>query len=227
VSNYDTLTAERIRRVINGYPFQGLRREELLRQRLTFTRLQKADLLLDRVAETESRESPRFDRIEKTVKDGELIVSGIHEAREEADGLGGYFTFCSLGEPIEMDRLLTGETLPAAETLGTLLFHMATNEVQPNDGSGSSADVAGCRYLGESATFHVWLLYRPDLDFLKSRDAALTLARAEALASARPQGKRHLLFAAAKFVSQKLLDEKRLSVEFAPLPFALYRVERG
>jgi adenine-specific DNA-methyltransferase len=35
------------------------------------------------------------------------------------------------------------------------------------------------------------------------------------------------VFAPAKFVSQKLLDEAGVPVEFAPLPWALYRVERG
>jgi adenine-specific DNA-methyltransferase len=124
-----------------------------------------------------------------------------------------------------MDRLLTGKTLPTAESLGTLLYHMATNEVR--SAGREDENVAGCRYLGESTAFHVWLIYRPELDFLKSGDAALTLARAEALAAARPTGKRHLVFAAAKFVSQKLLDDKRLPVEFAPLPFALYRAERS
>ena len=221
----DMLTAERIRRVINGYEFSGAQREELFRQRLTFTRFKRGERLLEQIAAVENKKSGRFDRIETTLKDGELLVTGVKDIIDKTEGLGGQFTFCTLGDSIEIDRLLTGETLPSAETLGTLLYHMSTNEVRP---TGSEAeDVAGCRYLGESTAFHVWLLYRPELSFLKSADAALTLARAEALAAARPTGKRHLVFAAAKFVSQRLLDEKRLPVEFAPLPFALYRVERG
>ena len=39
--------------------------------------------------------------------------------------------------------------------------------------------------------------------------------------------KRHLVFAPARYVSQKLLDEQRIPVEFVPLPFALYRIDRG
>jgi adenine-specific DNA-methyltransferase len=221
----DTLTAERVRRVINGYAFSGTQREELFRQRLTFTRLKRVDRLLERISEIEKKETERFDRIETTLKDGELLVTGLKDITDKTDGLGGQFTFCSLGDPIEMDRLLTGKTLPTAESLGTLLYHMATNEVR--SAGREDENVAGCRYLGESTAFHVWLIYRPELDFLKSGDAALTLARAEALAAARPTGKRHLVFAAAKFVSQKLLDDKRLPVEFAPLPFALYRAERS
>ena len=52
------------------------------------------------------------------------------------------------------------------------------------------------------------------------------MAKAKALVEEKP-GKRHLVFAPAKFVAQKLLDEANLPVEFAPLPWALYRAERG
>ncbi len=69
-----------------------------------------------------------------------------------------------------MDKLLTGENLPTFEQLGTLLFHMATNEARPV--AAEPDEVAGCGYLGESPAQQVWLIYRPDLAFLKSRDAA-------------------------------------------------------
>lgn len=40
-------------------------------------------------------------------------------------------------------------------------------------------EVAGCGYLGESLNYQVWLIYRPDLEFLKSAESALTLAKAD------------------------------------------------
>ena len=82
-------------------------------------------------------------------------------------------------------------------------------------------------YLGESAAYHVWLYYKPDLAWLKSRESALTLDKAEALANALPfskTGKKHLVFAPAKFVPNKMLLP--LGVEHAPLPFALFKIER-
>ena len=72
---------------------------------------------------------------------------------------------------------------------------------------------------------HLWLIYKPDLDWLKSPDAALTLSRAKAFA-ATDRGKKHLVFAPSRFVSQKVLADHNLPVEFVPLPFALYRIER-
>ena len=221
----DNLTAERVRRVINGYSFQGTQREELMRKSITFSDLKKAGKLLHEITGIENLESHRFDKIEKKVKDGELVVEGVKAVTEKVEGLGGSFTYCTLGDAIDMDRMLTGENLPEFSQLGALLFHMATNEaIDPvkirinDDGHG---------YLGESAAFHVWLIYKPDLEFLKSRDSALTLSKAKAFVAEKPEGKRHLVFAAAKFVSQKVLDEEKVPVKFAPLPWALYRIERS
>lgn len=215
----DTLTAERVRRVIKGYDYTGTQREELLREKLTFSQLKKANQLLDKVALLEQQNTGRFDKINKTVKDGELVVTGEKKVTGRADGLGGGFTYCTLGDKLDLDDLLTGTSLPGFTAFGGYLFHTATG--QPLD-PAKVRETDG--YLGESTQYHVWLVYRPDLDFLKSRDAALTLSLAEQIA-ATASGKSHLVFAPARFVPQKKLLE--LGVEHAPLPYALYRIEKG
>lgn len=215
----DKLTAERVRRVINGYKFAGTQREELLREKITFSQLKKANQLLDQVALVEQQNEGRFDVIKATVKEGELVVAGEKAVKKKTDGLGGGFTYCTLGDKLELDDLLTGKSLPAFGAFGGYLFHTATG--QPLD-SAKLRETDG--YLGESAQYHVWLVYRPDLDFLKSRDAALTLALAERIA-ATARDKPHLVFAPARFVPQKKLLE--LGVEHAPLPYALYRIEKS
>lgn len=218
--NYaDTLTAERVRRVINGYKYTGTQREELLRQKLTFSQLKKASQLLDQVALIEQQNEGRFDKVKATVKDGELVVTGEKAVAKKTDGLGGGFTYCTLGDKLELDDLLTGKSLPSFAAFGGYLFHTATG--QPLD-PAKVREADG--YLGESAQYHVWLVYRPDLDFLKSREAALTLSLAETIA-ATVSDKPHLVFAPARFVPQKKLLE--LGVEHAPLPYALYRIEKG
>lgn len=219
----DKVTAERVRRVMKGYSFSGTQREELYREKLSFSDLQKADKLLDHIQSIENLEEHRFDRIAKKLDDGELIVVGEKDVKQKTEGLGGSFTYCTLGVAVELDALLTGKDLPSFESLGTVLFHLATN--QPIDAK-KIEQRNGMGYLGESPAFLVWLIYEPNLKFLKSRDAALTLAKARELVTRHP-GKRHLVFAPARFVSQKLLNEEGLPVEFAPLPYALYRIERG
>lgn len=215
----DTLTAERVRRVITGYEYEGTRKEELLREKVSFATLKQSQKLLREIEHIEQVKGNRFDKISKTIKNDELLVVGEKKITEWMEGLGGGFTFCTLGDPIDLDRLLTGENLPDYASLGAWLFHTAT---------GTPLKLDGVRpddwYLGESPGYHVWLIYRPDLDFLKSRDAALTLSLAEKIA-ATSRDKKHLVFAPARFVANKFLHP--LGVEHAPLPFALYRVEKG
>ncbi|WP_346900512.1 hypothetical protein [uncultured Roseibium sp.] len=116
---------------------------------------------------------------------------------------------------------MSGETLPTYEGIGSVLFHMATNRsFEPS--AMREADF----YLGATEGQLVWLIYRPDLDWLKSPDAALTLKRAKEFAETDPE-KRHLVFAPARYVSQKMLAEQNIPVEFVPLPFALYRIDRS
>jgi adenine-specific DNA-methyltransferase len=140
---------------------------------------------------------------------------------ESTKGLGGTFTYCTLGAPVELDKVLTGETLPSFTGIGAALFHMATSRaLDPKQ--VREADF----YLGEANGQHVWLIYKPDLDWLKTPEAALTLSRARAFAESDPK-KRHLVFAPARYVSQKMLAEQNIPVEFVPLPFALYRIDRS
>lgn len=152
-----------------------------------------------------------------------LRVEGEKRVSQMADGLGGEFTYCTLGEPLDIEKMLSGAGLPDHDALGAWLFHTATGgtlSAKPKD--------APRWYLGEAADAHVWLVYEPNLSFLKSPEAALTLSFAKAVAEwgharngGKGDGKKHLVFAPAKYLSNKqLLD---YGVDYAPLPFALYR----
>lgn len=214
----DQLTAERLRRVINGYDFTGTQRTELLREKLSWSKLQKADKLTEKVQAVETLHGHAYNRIKKEVKGGELIVTGEKRVETRAEGLGGAFTYCTLGEPVDLDHILTGKDLPSYDALAGVLFHMATS--QPLDPATTRA---AAYYVGAASGTHVWLMYQPDLDWLKSPSAALTLSFAKQI-SATDDGARHLVFAPARHVSQRMLDTEGLAVEFVPLPFALYRM---
>jgi adenine-specific DNA-methyltransferase len=129
-----------------------------------------------------------------------------------------------LGEPVELDKLLSGERLPAFEALGAWLFYTATGgTLKP------LPKRAPTHYLAEAQDKHVWLIYQPELSFLKGAQAALTLSVAQnmqawGLAHDKALGhapKGHLVFAPAKYLSNKQLKDH--GMDYAPLPFALYR----
>ncbi len=225
----DRITAERVRRVIGGYAYVGTRREELLREKVTWSKLQKSAALLEQVDTIRQREGfaerpdlaqmpadkRRFDKVNVKINDGVLQVEGEKKISERVDGLGGEFTFCTLGAPIDAEKILAGKQLPDYASLAAWLFYTATGGTL-----AKSTIKEKDFFLGEAQDRYVWLIYKPDLGFLKSPDAALTLSFARKLRE-KHSDQRHLVFAPAKFLSNKQLLE--FGVEFAPLPFALYR----
>lgn len=220
----DRLTAERVRRVINGYAFKGTQRTELLREKLNWRTLTKADDLVHKVEGIENLHGHEYDRIKKEIDDGELIVTGEKSVEERAEGLGGTFTYCTLGAPVDMAGMLSGDGLPAPAAMADLLWHTATATPLMAGAATPLPDIGeGVQRLGQHGGRTYWLIYRPDLAWLKSADAALSLSKARAIAATAPGN--HLVFAPSRFVSRDLLARERLDVDYAPLPFALYRLE--
>lgn len=94
----EQVTSKRVSNVVSGYSFVGTSREELLREKLTFSSFRNASKILEKVSLVEEAEKQRFTRIKKEVKDGELIVTGELDVEEKMPGLGSGFQFCRLSE---------------------------------------------------------------------------------------------------------------------------------
>lgn len=134
--------------------------------------------------------------------------------KETAPGLGGSFTYCTLGEPIDINSLLTGDGLPAFDVLARYVFcTQSLEQVGKRAADG---------FIGETDLFRVHLFYQPDKDWLRSNEAALNSERVEAIAKRNEDGKRALVFAVAKFMSQRALTARR--IEFCQLLYAVHRI---
>lgn len=214
----DTLTAERVRRVINGYAYKGTQRTELHREKITWSAFKKKHgKILDRVESIEQLEGAGYDKVKKEIVDGVLTVTGERQIEERVPGLGGSFTFCTLGEPIEIESLLTGKGLPDFGTLAHYVFYTATGRSLE-----TVAEPLADGFVGETELFRIHLFYQPDTAWLRSNEAALNAERVEAIAKGNKTGKRAIIFAVAKFMSQKELTARR--IEFCQLPYAVHRI---
>lgn len=214
----DQVTAERVRRVINGYPFQGNQKQELLSEKITWSVFEKKHTkLLEKIAKVEAKHSYEFDRIKKEIKDGVLTVTGERKVEEFAPGIGGSFTYCTLGEPIRIESLLTGEGMPSFDALARYVFYTATGQSLETVAKASADG-----FIGETDLFRIHLFYRPDNEWLRSNEAALNADKIETIAKNNATKKRTIVFAVAKFMSQKDLTEKR--IEFCQLPYAIHRI---
>ena len=147
------------------------------------------------------------------------VIDGVPTARDPAlrDGLGGSFTFATLGEPIELEGMLSGEGLPPYAALAAYLLHTASG-VAAGAGDLAPQDEDGLFHSSDTLNYH--LLYRPDLKFLRSNDAVLNEERAKRIsAAARSQNRKAVVFAAAKYIGQRELSA--WGITFCQLPYEL------
>lgn len=144
------------------------------------------------------------------------VIKGVKNANDEnlKNGLGGTFSYFELGKPIDAKRILIGEDLPSFVEMARYVLYTATggefNEGKIDEKTG---------FIGESKAYKVYLLYKPDLEYLKT--TALTLEWAQKLG--KFTGKKRLVFAPTKYLDHEHLE--RLGIEFAQLPFEIYRIK--
>ena len=144
------------------------------------------------------------------------VIKGVSKAKDERlkKGLGGTFSYFELGDPIEMESILEGNKLPSYLELARYVFYTATGEeFEPKKVDEKR------NFIGESREYEVYLLYKPDIDYLKT--TAFTLEMAQDLGLYK--GKKRLVFAPAKYLDVEYLLEYH--IDFCQLPFEIYKLK--
>lgn len=101
----EDITAERVRRVMSGYPYKGKIKEELYRKALTSANLAKVPQFLEEANSIRKSNSERFTKISRpAVKDNAIVVVGELNIDGTMPGLGGGFDFYELGAPLFTDE---------------------------------------------------------------------------------------------------------------------------
>ena len=147
------------------------------------------------------------------------VINGVPGAKdtELQEGLGGSFTYCTLGAPIDVDGMLTGEALPEYSELAAYLLHTT---------SGLSAGAAelqplsddGLFYSSDTTNYH--LLYQPNVEYLKSNDGMLYQDRALRISfAARESGRRAIIYGPGKYIGQRELSG--MGITFCQLPYEI------
>ncbi|RKX45137.1 MAG: site-specific DNA-methyltransferase [Verrucomicrobia bacterium] len=98
------VTAERIRRVCEGYSFEGTLKDTLLEQPLTWNSLRRdgfLEKLLTDIDGIKESGSDQYDDIKIAIKGAKLSVIGEQKVTDKTPGLGSGFQFCRLSaEPL-------------------------------------------------------------------------------------------------------------------------------
>ncbi len=142
------------------------------------------------------------------------VIKGVPSAKDKAlqEGLGGSFTYCELGEPIGIEGMLSGEALPSFESLARYLLYTA---------SGVSAEGALQPQNEDGLFYHLdetdyYLLYEPDQEYLRGKDARLNLERARRIHETE---RKAVVFGIDKFMGQRALAA--MGIKFCQLPYCI------
>jgi adenine-specific DNA-methyltransferase len=147
------------------------------------------------------------------------VIKGVPNAKDESlkSGFGGSFTYCQLGEPIDLERFFDGRGTPSYEQVARYVVYTATGQ--------SVADVPNEPrkdwFIAEAGGYRIHLIYRPDLAFMRTNDAALSMPLAQQIAKSS-KAKPVLVYAAAKFMAQAALTG--IDITFCQLPYSIHRV---
>ena len=144
------------------------------------------------------------------------VINGVPNARDKSlqEGLGGSFTYYTLGKPIDVEGMLTGENLPEYSELAAYLLHTASGL---SAGGGLEAQNEDGLFYSNGDTDY-YLLYRPDIKWLRSNDAILNEERARRI---KGVGKKAVMFAADKYMGQRFLSD--MGITFCQIPYELHR----
>ena len=150
------------------------------------------------------------------------VIKGVPQSKNELlkKGLGGSFTYCTMGKEMSEENLIKGNSLPSYKALSNHVYYVATgqtlNKVQENKDF----------YIGKTKKDTAFfVIYKKDIKFLRSKECALNLERKEKIQNLMRQKKcpKAVVFAPVHYFdsSEELAKE---GIIFCQLPFAIYEV---
>ena len=198
-----SVTANRVRRVIEGYSFTGTKKETILSHRLSWSLFKndaKRDQIMREIENLSSKSCSDFDKIGIECKGDYLKAVGERRIESKVEGLGGGFRYCQLGDPLFDESGEIRKSVTFAE-LARHVWFTETGEPLPKD------RVKRTPLLGDYKGTGIFLLYNGIIED-KSPGGGNVLTRA-ILADLPPyDGQRVIYCAGCRIGAERLRKEK-------------------
>ena len=154
-----------------------------------------------------------------TAERARRVINGVPGASDASlrEGLGGSFIYCTLGDPIETDAMLTGEDLPDYSRLAGFLLD-AGHLISVDDTALNRKNDAGLFYSTDEIDYY--LIYDPDVDHLCRASLTEELAK-EISAANRESGKEAIVWAPDSSIGQRALAD--WDITFCQIPYEMFR----
>ena len=202
----DTITAERVKRVINGYKAEEDKEELLYDEELKPSNLNNAPQMLAdaKAAKKAAKESGAYDSVgNPKIVDNHLQVIGKIKATEEIVGTGGSFSYYELGEPLLVDDKLNNAV--STEKIREYIYYMETKQALP-EAAAEEPMLLGV-YHGAAYYFNY------------EKDASTTL-NAAFLKSIKTQAEAYVIYADTCVLSENKLQQFHITFKKIPRDIA-------
>lgn len=202
----DTITSERVKRVINGYKAEEDKEELLYDEELKPSNLNNAPQMLAdaKAAKKAAKESGAYDSVgNPKIVDNHLQVIGKIKATEEIVGTGGSFSYYELGEPLLVDDKLNNAV--STEKIREYIYYMETKQALPE----AAADEPMLLGVHHGAAYY----------FNYEKDASTTL-NAAFLKSIKTQAEAYVIYADTCVLSENKLQQFHITFKKIPRDIA-------
>lgn len=196
----ESITAERVCRVINGYPYEGKVEEEVYCKKLTVKNILNAENILQEAEAVAEERLSQFTKISKPkIQDNCIKVIGTKVYDEMMEGTGGDFSFYELGETVMVDGNLN-EKLDV-ETIREFVWYSETHSPY------TKQKYAHPYLLGRHDDTDYYFYYEPDKETTLDRDFLATITQ---------KAERYLIYADNCLLPQD--DMAKYNIVFKKIP---------
>lgn len=198
MENYaDSITAERMKKVIKGYDFTGNKTSVLKSYSVNLTTLRKADEIVEEYNQAKSEE--RFSEVKIESNNGNIVLLGTEKITDKILGLGGEFDFYELGLPLFDENQNLNEQVGLAKIREYIWFsETRTSFTEPN---------AEKYFLGKKEDSAYYFIYEKD---------HLTTLDYDALELIKTKGEQYIIYADNCLLPKEFMARKNIIFKKIP-----------
>jgi hypothetical protein len=206
--------AERLRRAAAGYDYTGNDYDVLFSKKLGVRTFEDAENVLQQMKMLKQEHAEEYDRFERRVKDGQIMLRGKKEIEDRKEGLGGGFRYCTLG-PVLMDEHGQIRRDVSYDALARHVHYSATGRPLPANGEAPEPPLI---HAGDEAAYY--LLYNGVLGDDRPKGGNVLTRRVLDGLPALPNGaSSRIVFGTACRLSERELSAR--GVRFRQIPYQI------
>lgn len=193
----DSITAERMKKVIKGYDFTGNKTSVLKSYSVNLTTLRKADEIIEEFNQAKTEE--KFSEVKIESNNGNIVILGTEKITDKILGLGGEFDFYELGLPLFDENQNLNEQVGLAKIREYIWFsETRTSFNEPNKEP---------YFLGKKDESAYYFIYEKD---------RLTTLDYDALELIKTKGEQYVIYADNCLLPKEFMANKNIIFKKIP-----------